>query len=123
MSLKKNILVIDDSPEMLILDRIVLESAGHQVHTSSCGHDALQMISTIDCLDLILLDFYLPDMNGNDFIDILEDTKPSVYQKVPIVYHSALDSINKGKASGIIPKVTDMKTFLEEINRYLQKTA
>ena len=42
---KDSILVIDDSPEMLIVDRIVLESEGYQVFTSNSGNEALEVLS------------------------------------------------------------------------------
>ena len=69
---KDSILVIDDSPEMLIVDRIVLESEGYQVFTSTSGNEALEVLSKMENPALILLDYQMKDMNGGDFLLQLE---------------------------------------------------
>jgi CheY-like chemotaxis protein len=120
---KSCILVIDDSPEMLTLDRIVLESAGYRVFTSSCGEEAMSLIDKLTNLKLILLDYNLPDMNGSEFLLMFENIKPEIFKTVPVVYHSGMDYLEKGRAAGIIPKVTDIKIFLGEIQRYIQNSS
>lgn len=118
-SIRSSILVIDDSPEMLVLDRIVLESAGYQVFTASSGEEALRFIDELKQIHLILLDYNLPDMNGSEFILKLEKFHPEILSNIPVIFHSGMDSLDIGKATGIIPKVTGIQSFLDTIKHYL----
>ncbi len=117
---KDSILVIDDSPEMLIVDRIVLESEGYRVFTSTSGNEALEVLAQIDSPALILLDYQMTDMNGDDFLLQLEKNQPEIVKKVPVVFHTGMDRLPKSKAAGCIPKVSDITVFLHEVQRYIQ---
>ena len=117
---KDSILVIDDSPEMLVVDRIVLESEGYQVFTSTSGNEALEVLSQMKNPALILLDYQMKDMNGGDFLLQLEKSQPDLVKKVPVVFHTGMELIPKSKAAGCIPKVSDIKVFLHEVHRYIQ---
>ena len=117
---KDSILVIDDSPEMLIVDRIVLESEGYRVFTSTSGNEALEVLAQIDSPALILLDYQMTDMNGDDFLLQLEKNQPEIVKKVPVVFHTGMDRLPKSKAAGCIPKVSDITVFLQEVQRYIQ---
>ena len=117
---KDSILVIDDSPEMLIVDRIVLESEGYQVFTSTSGNEALEVLSQMENPALILLDYQMKDMNGGDFLLELEKNRPDLVRKVPVVFHTGMDRLPKSKAAGCIPKVSDISVFLHEVQRFIQ---
>lgn len=113
------ILVIDDSPEILILDRIVLETAGYRVLTAASGEDALALIQQKLGIDLVLLDYRLSDMCGSEFLERLATGTPDFLAAVPVIYHTGMEALERGKATGIIPKVTDIKNFLAEVNRFM----
>ena len=62
---KKRILIVDDDPEIVELFVEVLERDGRfEVRTASCGYDAGILTQQFHP-DLIVLDFMLPDINGN----------------------------------------------------------
>jgi len=119
-TVKDSILVIDDSPEMLLVDRIVLESEGYEVYTSSSGSDALDVLSKIENPNLIILDYQMLDMSGGEFLLQLERLKPEIVKKVPVVFHTGMDKIPKSKAAGSIPKVSEITVFLQEVQRFIQ---
>jgi len=65
------ILVVDDEPDILSLNRIILEREGWQVITSGDGVDAIQ--KAIDrSPDLIVLDVMMPRMNGYQVCRLLK---------------------------------------------------
>jgi two-component system cell cycle response regulator len=65
------ILVVDDEPDILSLNRLILEREGWQVITSGDGVDAIQ--KAIDRRpDLILLDVMMPRMNGYQVCRLLK---------------------------------------------------
>ena len=57
------ILVVDDGPGLLELVTELLSEDGHRVLVASSGEDALTMIRAVHP-DLILLDYFVPDVNG-----------------------------------------------------------
>lgn len=69
------ILVVDDeSPIQQLLSRI-LERQGHRVIT--CG-DATAALSVTDAVDLLIVDFVLPTMNGRELTAELRKQRPGL---------------------------------------------
>ena len=57
------VFIVEDDSELLQLMKIRIESMGHRVFSTSNGEDAYKLIQ--DKLpDLIILDVFLPDMDG-----------------------------------------------------------
>jgi len=63
------ILVVDDSPTMLRILVNTLEKAGYKNNiTAVNGRDALEKLSAVGSVDLILSDWNMPEMAGIDFL-------------------------------------------------------
>jgi len=69
---KKTILIVDD--EESILDSVggILEDEGYKVLTSSGGKECLEILNTGEIPDLVLLDIWMPDIDG---IEVLKQIK------------------------------------------------
>ncbi len=117
---KQSILVVDDSIDTLTLQRIVLELEGYEVFTAESGAEALEILSEIDRPNLILLDMQMGDMNGIEFITMLEEKRPEIIKNVPIVFLTGMDVVPKSKAIGFIRKPADKDKFLGEVHRYIE---
>ena len=61
----ESILVVDDSPTILKLVEMTLAKAGFRVSTADCGEVGILAASERPP-DLLLLDYLLPDLNGDD---------------------------------------------------------
>jgi two-component system, cell cycle response regulator len=61
------ILVIDDSPEVIDSTRQLLETEGHRVLTASGGKEGLA-IAAKEHPHLILVDYFMPEMTGEDVV-------------------------------------------------------
>ncbi len=61
--LKKKILLVDDSKTALLMEKMILGKAGHELVMAADGEEALQKASE-ECPDLILLDIMMPNMDG-----------------------------------------------------------
>ena len=118
-ALQKLILVIDDSPEILVLDRILLEAEGHKVLTCTSADEAFTILED-NTPDLIILDYQLGDMKGDEFIHQFEEQRPDLFALCPIVFHSGMDNLPLSKTLGHIPKFSDASFFVQEVHRYLQ---
>ena len=65
------ILVIDDDPGFHELAGELLSGDGHRVLVAPSGEDALAMVRAVRP-DLILLDYYMPEMNGLTVVERLK---------------------------------------------------
>ncbi len=87
---KKSILLIDDDEDMKILCKKYIENGGHRFVSASTAQDGLDRISQGD-IDLILLDYMLPGMNGHDlYMTLLSDEKYQKYQDIPVIILTVL---------------------------------
>ena len=59
----KQVVCIEDDPEMIELIRLILNRRGVQVHGAAGGEEGLKMVRETHP-DLILLDLMMPDMDG-----------------------------------------------------------
>lgn len=60
---RPSILCVDDSEDILLICRTVLESAGYQVFTAGNGADALQLLKEHP-VDAAVIDNVMPEMSG-----------------------------------------------------------
>lgn len=60
MSHHRTIFLVDDDPDILVMERAVLEAAGYAVETASSGAEAVERLETLRP-DLILLDVMMED--------------------------------------------------------------
>lgn len=79
------ILCIDDESAALSVRKRVLETAGHQVVTARSGQEGIELFRS-EPLDLVLLDYWMPGMNGILTARELRRIKSSV----PIIILSGL---------------------------------
>jgi CheY-like chemotaxis protein len=79
------ILCIDDESAALSVRKRVLETAGHRVLTARSGEAGIQLFRS-EPLDLVLLDYWMPGMNGIATARELRRIKP----KVPMIILSGL---------------------------------
>jgi two-component system response regulator VicR len=62
---KRNVVCIEDEPEMIDLIRLILGRRGFELTGAMGGHEGLDAIRRIRP-DLVLLDLMMPDMDGWD---------------------------------------------------------
>lgn len=80
---KELILLVEDSPTQAMRTRIVLEGAGFSVEICTSGTMALACVAEREP-DLILLDMYLPDLNGREVAQRLK-ANPTL-SGIPIIF-------------------------------------
>ncbi|MBE6441996.1 MAG: response regulator [Desulfovibrio desulfuricans] len=81
--MKKHILVVDDSKTIRNLVAFVLKGEGFKVSTAEDGLDAIEKLSTIEAVDLIVSDVNMPRMDGFTFIKNLRSQ--DAYKDIPII--------------------------------------
>lgn len=78
------VLCVDDEVVGLFIRKLLLESDGHRVFTAENGSQALQLFSS-ERIDLVILDYMMPGMNGDVVARQMKRLKPAV----PILMLSA----------------------------------
>jgi diguanylate cyclase (GGDEF)-like protein len=73
----RTILLVDDNREYLEATRLVLEREGHAVITAESGEEALAAARSAD-VDLMLLDYYMPGMTGEEVLVELRKFNPGL---------------------------------------------
>jgi DNA-binding response OmpR family regulator len=119
----RKILVIDDSLMLLSFVNEILGESNYQVTTAATAEEGLR--AAADVPDLILLDYVLPDMKGDEVSRRLAaDAKT---EKVPVLYMSGLGTdlkTSKGEnpnVIGFLNKPFTSETLLKTIETYIPK--
>jgi CheY-like chemotaxis protein len=79
---------VDDEKVGLRVRKIMLEGAGFEVLTATSGEQGLALLQAHH-VDLVVLDYYMPGMNGGDVAAELRRRKPDL----PIIFLSAYFSL------------------------------
>jgi DNA-binding NtrC family response regulator len=84
------ILLVDDEIQQLWLRAQVMTLSGFPVLTADSPNVALSMVAeeAIEKVELVVLDYQMPDMNGCDLADLLKEMAPDL--KI-ILYSGATD--------------------------------
>jgi two-component system alkaline phosphatase synthesis response regulator PhoP len=80
------VLVIDDDPDVLLLCRVNLAHAGHEVLMALDAEHGLEIVRT-EQPDVIVLDLMLPRLDGFDVMEAL--TEEGVMETVPVLLLTA----------------------------------
>ncbi len=67
------VLVVDDNPDICTIVSIALKGKGIDVRTAETGYDGINVFQEFHP-DIVLLDYQLPDMDGNDVAKRIKDT-------------------------------------------------
>lgn len=120
MKLNK-ILIVDDEQGIRSVLSDVLVDEGFEVVSVAQGRECLPLLEK-DCFDLVVLDVWLPDVNG---IDLLQDIK-KLSPNLPVVIisgHANVDSSIKAVALGaydFLEKPLSIEKMVNVINNALQ---
>ena len=120
---KLKILVVDDDPEIVELFVDVLERDGRfDVKTASTGYDA--GILTQEFLpDLLILDYMLPDINGNVVCQTIRKNPNFEHMKIIIVSgvvnQDEINDLLKAGADEFVKKPFNIEKLIERIGELL----
>jgi DNA-binding response OmpR family regulator len=84
------LLVVEDDRELRELVRRYLERAGHAVHTTGSGAEALRLLAA-GGVDLVVLDLGLPDVDGMELLAAARRGREG--HEIPVVMLTARSSV------------------------------
>jgi len=116
----KSILVIDDDDNVRSTLAAILSNAGYRVVTAGYVCDAIEQL-VANCIDLVLLDLKMPDMEGLALLSNLR----IVYPKLPVLILTGhpemgfIDGAERFGASGYFLKPVDPAQLLDCVREVL----
>jgi CheY-like chemotaxis protein len=84
-----SILCIDDDESSLKIRKLLLEVSGYKVFTAVSGVEGMQALAEGVAVDLVLLDYLMPGLNGDEVAKQLKQSHPSL----PILMFSAFPEL------------------------------
>ena len=120
---EKVVLVVDDLFENLLILKKMLEKCGYTPITASSAKDALDMMK-MKMPELILLDVYMPEMDGFQLYDKMQENPYSA--EIPVIFCTAESSKEvkeKGSRLGAdcIRKPYSTENLRESIKKVFEK--
>jgi DNA-binding response OmpR family regulator len=125
-SSKRKVLVIDDSLMLLSFVKEILTEANYEVRTASTGAEGLPAAKS-DPPNLILLDYVLPDMKGDEVVRELATETATM--NVPVLYMSALgsdlqpDQVTNSKVIGFLNKPFTSDLLIKTVEKHIPASA
>ncbi len=114
---QRTVLCVDDEMIGLRVRRIMLESHGFRVLTATNGRQGIALFEQNE-VDLVVLDFYMPDLNGGEVAAELRRRRPGV----PIIFLSAYFSLPSDAlemADAFITKGEPPEVLIEKIEQLM----
>jgi CheY-like chemotaxis protein len=96
----KRILVVDDDPDILLLEKKILEREGYEIDTANDGAHAMALLAEKE-FDLLLLDIMMPGIDGFEVSRSIQQAPGK--KALPVVFVTARDdpdSMREGFRSG-----------------------
>ncbi len=115
----KVILCVDDNPTSLYTRQLILARSGYCVVAAGNGEEGLRLARLLS-LDAVILDYYLPDMDGPSVAKSLKHIHP----KIPILVFSGDTRIPEDLtvwADGFLTKDCGPGVLLRELARLLRQ--
>ena len=114
------VLIAEDTPELQLLERRILESMGLEVEVVNNGKEAVDLVSRHH-FDLVLMDIQMPVMDGLEATRRLKIT----HSRLPVVALTAnvmqkhRDQFDQVGGDGFLTKPIDRELLKETLTRYL----
>jgi CheY-like chemotaxis protein len=115
------ILVVEDDSDIGDAIRDALEDQGYEVAVAANGRDALDKLRTITA-DLILLDWMMPVMDGQAFLEALHGDE--ALSRIPAVILTAdlrlADRARDFRVAGFLRKPISLDDLLEAVGKFVK---
>ena len=111
------LLCIDDDENQVLMQRALLHSKGYDVVVATGGRDGIAAFGNHH-IDLVVVDYRMPDLDGGTVARKLKEKKPSV----PIVMFTGVDEISPDALTAVnslVRKGESPTALSDEVQRLL----
>lgn len=119
----KKILLVDDVKLFLSMEQSCLARENLQIFTATSGKEAIEILRR-EIVDLMLLDLYMPDMNGDEVCKLIRnDSNLKSVSIIMVTTSYKDDDIKKCIAAGAndyIAKPINATELLKKVGKYIE---
>ncbi|MCC9655038.1 response regulator [Rhodopirellula sp. JC737] len=115
-----NVLIVDDSRVIRRMIARIMKSIGYETHEAEHGLEGLERLQELGRVDLILVDWNMPEMNGLEFVKAVRaDEQHGATPMIMVTTESEMERMALAFMAGVNEYI--MKPFTEEnINSKLE---
>jgi CheY-like chemotaxis protein len=110
------VLLVEDEEELRETMREALELNGYDVVAASDGQAALDQLDRIEHICMILLDLFMPRMNGWDFLARMREL-PAM-SAVPVIVHSSAPHQAPAGVTRVLQKPLEFERLLSVVREF-----
>lgn len=114
--MSRHILVIDDDADTAATVRAILTAEGYDVVTACDGLDGLVKLFDMPCPALIIVDIWMPRLDGWAFMRAIEQ---GPFSHVPILIASASRPNGRHKNFAFLGKPIDGEALLSKVREHV----
>lgn len=108
-----NVLIVDDSRVIRKMIGRIMKKLGYEIFEAGNGIEGLAELSKMDTVDLILVDWNMPEMNGLEFVKAVRaDSSISSVPMIMVTTESEMNRMALAFMAGVNEYI--MKPFTEE---------
>jgi CheY-like chemotaxis protein len=100
----RRILVVDDEPSVCRAIKMLLEIDGHEVCVADGARAALDLFEA-GTFDLVITDYSMPDMKGDEFSILIKERRPA--QRILMITAFGGELKASGKLNGVVDALID----------------
>ena len=123
LAIRKKVLIVDDSPDTVLIFKKILEARDVIVFEASNGKEAFECVRSHPEIACVFVDLQMPEMNGFEFISLIR--KMHLIEDVPIVVETAHTNrtlVSHGKEKGVtawVMKPIEQSKILSIVDKLL----
>ena len=122
MAFSPRILIVDDEHRMCESLRMLLGKQGYEIHTAATGKEAQTILASRQ-FDVAILDMVMPDTDGHQLMDLINENSPDTYVIVITGYTSldfAIGALKRG-AYDYVKKPFEYEELISTVKNALKE--
>ena len=119
---RRRILLVDDERDVALGLAALLRARGYDVELARDGVEGLERVSRDPLPDLVLLDYEMPQLDGEEVLRRLRMDERTAHLPVLLATASTIDLSRLRKVSGLLRKPYPRRVLFEMIARLLEST-
>ena len=112
----RSVLIVEDDHDIRVTLQEFLEVEGYLVFSAANGRQGLELLGRIQPPGVVLLDFMMPLMNGQEFLRA-KGEDPAL-ARIPVVMISASKEAAAMPADAFLPKPISLEILLQVVTRF-----
>jgi len=118
----KTILIVEDEPANFLFIEKILGSTNSTLLRAENGNEGIKMVKENDAIDLVLMDIYMPGMDGFEATDQIRKIRPELPVIAQTFYENQIEKekVQNAHFDAFISKPININKLLVTLERFLK---